>query len=147
MLYWHWLALGLALLMAEMFLASFFVFWFGLGALLVGLLTWLSPDIGLTAQLLAWTVSSGLFTGLWFRFLRPRMADRTRAGDARAAAIGEVGRVLRPPQGERRGVVRFTTPLLGDDEWDFICDQPLAVGDRVVVRDFSGNTLIVEKRA
>ena len=53
MLYWHWLALGLALLMAEMFLASFFVFWFGLGALLVGLLTWLRPDVGLTVQLLA----------------------------------------------------------------------------------------------
>lgn len=146
MLYWHWLALGLALLMAEMFLASFFVFWFGLGALLVGLLTWLRPGIGLTVQLLAWTVSSGLFTCLWFRFLRPRMADRTRAGNARAAVIGEVGRVLRTPQGERRGVVRFTTPLLGDDEWDFICDDPLAIGDRVAVKDFSGNTLIVEKR-
>ncbi|GAB4354945.1 MAG: hypothetical protein Kow0073_11820 [Immundisolibacter sp.] len=146
MLYWHWLALGLALLMAEMFTAGFFVFWFGLGALLVGLLTWLRPDIDLTVQLLAWTVSSGLFTGLWFRLLRPRMSDRTRAGDARAAVIGEVGRVLRTPEGERRGVVRFTTPLLGDDEWEFICDEPLAIGDRVVVKDFSGNTLIVGKR-
>jgi membrane protein implicated in regulation of membrane protease activity len=43
-------------------------------------------------------------------------------------------------------VVRFTTPLLGDDEWDFICDTEVAVGDRVQVKDLSGNTLIVEKR-
>ena len=67
---------------------------------------------------------------------------------ALAFGIGtsEVGRVLRAPEGERRGVVRFTTPLLGDDEWDFICDQPLAIGDRVAVKEFSGNALIVEKR-
>ena len=87
MLYWHWLALGLALLMAEMFLASFFVFWFGLGALLVGLLTWLRPDVGLTVQLLAWTVSSGLFTGLWFRFL-PRRSFPPQRGPQRPEGPG-----------------------------------------------------------
>jgi len=146
MQYWHWLVLGMALLMAELFIASFFVFWFGLGALLVGLLLWLDPTLGPAWQVLAWSVSSGLLTALWFRYLRPLMKDRTHAGDARAAVIGESGRVLRPPQDGRRGVVRFTTPLLGDDEWEFICDGPLAIGDRVYVKEFSGNALIVEKR-
>jgi membrane protein implicated in regulation of membrane protease activity len=36
--------------------------------------------------------------------------------------------------------------LLGDDEWDFICETEVAVGDRVQVKELSGNTLIVEKR-
>lgn len=146
MLYWQWLALGMALLMAELFLASFFVFWFGLGALLVGALVWLKPGLDPAWQLLGWSVASGLMTLLWFRYLRPLMKDRTQAGNARAAVIGEAGRVLRAPQGDQRGAVRFTTPLLGNDEWDFICDQPVAIGDRVYVKDFSGNTLIVEKR-
>lgn len=146
MLYWQWLALGMALLMAELFLASFFVFWFGLGALLVGALLWLQPGLDPAWQLLGWSVASGLMTLLWFRYLRPLMKDRTQAGDARAAVIGEAGRVLRAPHGDQRGAVRFTTPLLGDDEWDFICNQPVAIGDRVYVKDFSGNTLIVEKR-
>lgn len=144
--YWQWLALGMALLMAELFMASFFVFWFGLGALLVGGLVWLEPDLDPALQLLGWSVASGLLTLLWFRYLRPLMKDRTQAGNARAAAIGESGRVLRPPHGDKRGIVRFTTPLLGNDEWEFICDGAVATGDRVYVKDFSGNTLLVEKR-
>ncbi len=146
MLYWQWLALGMALLMAELFLTSFFVLWFGLGALLVGALVWLDPALEPAWQLLGWSVTSGLMTLLWFRYLRPRMKDKTQAGNARAAVIGEAGRVLRAPHGDKRGMVRFTTPLLGDDEWEFICDGPVATGDRVYVKDFSGNTLIVEKR-
>jgi membrane protein implicated in regulation of membrane protease activity len=138
--------LGMALMIAEMFLASFFVIWFGLGALLVGMCLWIEPGLSLGIQLLLWTAASGLMTLLWFRYLRPLMKDRTHAGNARDAAIGEAGRVLRAPHGDQRGVVRFTTPLLGDDEWQFICDEPVAVGDRVYVKDFSGNTLIVAKR-
>jgi membrane protein implicated in regulation of membrane protease activity len=38
------------------------------------------------------------------------------------------------------------TPVLGAEEWPFICEQVVAVGDRVVVTDISGNTLIVAKR-
>ncbi|MGK2942094.1 MAG: NfeD family protein [Immundisolibacter sp.] len=146
MQYWHWLMLGMALIIAELFITSFFVFWFGLGALLVGLLVWLNPTLGSAWQVFGWSLASGLMTLLWFRYLRPLMKDRTQAGNARAAVIGEAGRVLRAPHGDKRGTVRFTTPLLGDDEWEFICDGSVVIGDRVYVKDFSGNTLVVEKR-
>jgi membrane protein implicated in regulation of membrane protease activity len=122
------------------------VFWFGLGALLVGLLVWLNPTLGIAWQIIGWSLTSGLMTLLWFRYLRPLMKDRTQAGNARAAVIGEAGRVLRAPHGTKRGMVRFTTPLLGDDEWEFICEGSVVIGDRVYVKDFSGNTLVVEKR-
>jgi hypothetical protein len=36
--------------------------------------------------------------------------------------------------------------VLGDDEWEFICDEPVALGDRVMITEISGNTLIVKKR-
>jgi hypothetical protein len=36
--------------------------------------------------------------------------------------------------------------MLGSDEWPFICDQGVSLGERVIVTDISGNTLIVEKR-
>jgi hypothetical protein len=42
-------------------------------------------------------------------------------------------------------MVRFTTPLLGSDEWSFICDTAVSAGDRVTVADISGNTLVVKK--
>jgi hypothetical protein len=91
-------------------------------------------------------VSSCIFALLWFKFLRPLMRDRTKAGISREAALGESGQVIRAPEPGGRGLVRFTTPLLGSDEWRFICEQPVSIGDRVFVKEISGNTLIVEKR-
>jgi hypothetical protein len=35
---------------------------------------------------------------------------------------------------------------LGADEWPFISEEKIVSGDRVFVKDVSGNTLIVEKR-
>ena len=141
--YWHWLVFGMVLIIAELFIPSFTIFWFGLGALAVGGLLWLAPTLGLTAQLLLWAVFSALLTAFWFLFMKPRMQDKTRAGMSREALLGETGQVIREPDGERRGLVRFSTPLLGSDEWSFICDEPVRVGDRVQIRDVSGNTLIV----
>jgi membrane protein implicated in regulation of membrane protease activity len=141
--YWHWLVFGMLLIIAELFIPSFTIFWFGLGARAGGALLWLAPSLGLTAQLLLWAVFSSLLTAFWFLFMKPRMQDKTRAGMAREALLGETGQVIREPDGERRGTVRFSKPLLGSDEWSFICDEPVRVGDRVQIRDVSGNTLIV----
>jgi membrane protein implicated in regulation of membrane protease activity len=131
--------------MAEIFIPSFTIFWFGLGGLLVAGLMLLFAGISITWQLFIWAIASSGFTFLWFKFIRPRMTDRTRAGIAREAAIGETGQVIREPNQGRRGTVRFPIPLLGSDEWSFICDSTVSVGDRVTVAEISGNTLMVKK--
>ena len=143
--YWHWLVFGMILIMAEIFVPSFTIFWFGLGGLVVASLMLLFPGVSLTWQLFIWAIASCIFTFLWFKFIRPMMTDRTRAGIAREAAIGETGQVIREPSDGRRGMVRFSTPLLGSEEWPFICDAAVSLGDRVTVADFSGNTLMVKK--
>jgi membrane protein implicated in regulation of membrane protease activity len=74
------------------------------------------------------------------------MSDRTKAGISREAVLGEAGHVIKVPEEGSRGIVRFATPLLGSDEWPFICEQEVSMGDRVFIKDISGNTLIVEKR-
>lgn len=145
LLYWHWLLLGIALVIAEIFLVSFTILWFGLGAVVVGVVLWLFPALPVAIQLLLWVLLSCGFALYWFRFFKPRMVDKTQSGIAREAAIGEAGQVIRVPVEGGRGIVRFTTPILGDDEWEFICEQQVELGDRVFIRDFSGNTLIVVK--
>ena len=145
--YWHWLAFGLLLLIVELFALSFTIVWFGLGALLVGLALLLIPGLPVIGQLLCWAIASSLLTFLWFRYLKPRMTDRTKAGLSREAALGASGQVIKAPSDDQRGQVRFTTPLLGADEWSFICEHAVSIGDRVIVTDISGNTLIVETRA
>jgi inner membrane protein len=127
-------------------LYHFTIFWFGLGAIIVAGLLWLFADLSFSWQLFLWALASCGFTLLWFKFFRPLMKDRTKAGIAREAIVGETGHVIKAPEEGKRGIVRFATPLLGDDEWPFISTEKIAPGDRIVVKDISGNTLIVEKR-
>ncbi len=144
-LYWHWLVLGMVLIITELLVPSFTIFWFGLGALLVGGLVFFFSDIILAWQVFLFAIASGVFTLLWFVFLKPYMTDRTKAGISGEAALGQSGLVISSPGEKNRGKVRFTTPLLGSDEWPFICEEAVMPGDRVFVREISGNTLIVGK--
>lgn len=146
-LYWHWLVFGMVLMIAEMLIPSFTIFWFGLGGLIVGGALWLFPELTLSWQLFLWAAASSLFTVLWFKFFKPLMPDRTKAGISREAILGETGQVVKVPLEKNEGIVRFTTPVLGSDEWPFICEEKVNPGDRVFIKDISGNTLIVGKRA
>lgn len=141
----HWLTLGLVLLIAELFGQSMAILWFGLGALVVAGILFFFPAVSIEWQLFVWAVCSGVLTLAWFAWIRPRMADKTRAGQAYEAMVGETGTVIRVPGAGTRGIVRFPRPLMGSDEWPVICDQELKLGERVVVKDVSGNTLVVEK--
>ena len=113
---------------------------------LIAALLFFVPGIDLSWQLFVWAILSGWLTFMWFRFFKPFMADRTKAGISREAIVGETGHVITAPGEGRRGTIRFSRPLLGSDEWPFICDHEVTAGDRVVVREVSGNTLIVEKK-
>ncbi len=144
LLYWHWILLGMVLMVAEIFMPSFTILWFGLGALVVGLVL-LLVTISFTMQLLLWTISSIVFTVFWFKYFKPKMADKTTASSAREKVIGEFGQVIKLPTEGSRGKVRFVIPILGDDEWDFISEDSVEIGDRVHISEISGNTLIVVK--
>ena len=146
MAYWYWLAFGMGLMAVELFLPSFTALWFGIGAIIVGVLLLAMPGISLTWQVLIWAIASATFTVAWFRYFRNRSPDRTKAGLGREAVLGEAAIVLHAAVGEKRGMVRFGAPKLGSDEWQFICRQAVTEGDRVIVDDVSGNTLIVSKR-
>lgn len=145
LLYWHWIVFGIALMLSEMFLASFFVLWFGAAAVVIGALVFLFPGLATTWQIFLWTMLSSALALAWFKYLKPLAIDKTKAGLSREAFMGEIGQVLSPPNGEKRGTLRFPAPLMGSDEWLFISQDAVATGDRVTVTDFSGNTLIVKK--
>ena len=144
-LYWHWIVFGIALMLAELVIPTFFALWFGGAAVLVGLLLLAMPELAVSWQVVIWTVFSVLLAIGWFKFLKPLSVDRTKAGLSREAVLGEVGQVIRVPGEETRGSVRFSIPVLGADEWQMISRDELAAGDRVRVIDVSGNALVVEK--
>ncbi|MBA56076.1 MAG: hypothetical protein CMK89_16615 [Pseudomonadales bacterium] len=144
-LYWHWVVLGVLLMLSEIVLTTFFVLWFGIAAVLMGGVLFVAPGIDLTWQILIWTILSSVLAFVWFKFLKPLSIDKTKAGLSREAIVGEVGQVISVPHDGKRGRLRFPAPILGTDEWLIISQDALAEGDRVRVKDVSGNSLIVEK--
>jgi membrane protein implicated in regulation of membrane protease activity len=144
MLYWHWFILGVLLIIGEIFIPSFTILWFGLGALVVGVATALL-DIPFSGQLLLWTLASVAFTLLWFRVFKPKISQDNSGDSARVSAIGESGQVIKTPTQTTNGKVRFSTPILDRDEWEFVCESEVALGDRLVIKEISGDLLQVEK--
>jgi inner membrane protein len=142
--WWTWVVGGIALILAELAIPSFFIVWFGLGAILVGLLMLALPDLSLTAQLAVWTVASLAMVVLWFRVFK-RSFYRTRIGTADGGVIGEIGVLVSAVAPFERGKVRFQRPLLGSEEWVCLADAAIAAGERVRVVAVEGSYLKVGK--
>jgi len=143
-LWWHWLVVGMVLIGLELVVPSFTIIWFGLGAVLVGIVMVFAPGYPLPAQILTWTVVSAVLTIAWFRFFNPR-SNKTFSGSAKGAVVGETGLVIRAAKPYARGTVKFQLPLLGADEWPCMAEESLKVGDRVKVVDVEGHVMKVEK--
>ena len=100
--WWHWIVLGIALIIAELAVPQFVLIWFGLGALLVGLSLVVLPGLGATAQFLLWTLASLAMIVLWFRVFK-RGAHKTRIGMSDANVVGEIGVLTRDVEPFRTG--------------------------------------------
>ena len=143
--YWHWIVIGLLLSCLEIFVPSFVMLWFGIAAILVGLIILVIP-MSFTFQLLIWiAISVGLLV-FWHKKISPRMKNETLAGLSREAIIGKDGIVLDYSSEQGRGKMRFSAPVLGNDEWEILSEETIQAGDRVKVTDLSGNTLIVKPK-
>ncbi|TCB52652.1 NfeD family protein [Acinetobacter sp. ANC 4779] len=141
---WHWFVLGVLLILSELVLPAFAALWFGIAAIMVGVLFWLFPMMGFTTQLVTWIILSVLCTLLWFKFIKPLSTDKTKAGLSREATIGQVGMVIQIHMEHDLITVRFPMPVLGSDEWNCRSLEPVRVGDRVRVVDILGNDLVVK---
>lgn len=133
MAWWHWIVLGVVLVLLELVVPSFTLFWFGLGALVTGLMLVMLPALSLKWQLLVFLVSSVAFTVCWFRYFVPRKKIKGLLHDQQSA-IGQTGiaasRALIPGE---KGRVVFSVPVLGDESWLFVADEPIMTGSRLRV--------------
>ena len=140
--WWHWVVLGLCLSIAELAIPAFFIIWFGIGAIAVGLLLLVAPDISLASKLVLWAVISSSLDLVWFRYLRPR--TMTVIGTSAANVTGEIGVLVSDLCPNSRGQVRFQKPILGADAWECYADENIKAGERVRVIAVEGNYIKVE---
>lgn len=141
--WWHWVVLGLCLAMTELAIPAFFIIWFGIGAIGVGIALLIAPDIAVATQILLWSGLSVVLAGFWFRYLKPR--TMTFVGTSAASIASEVGILLADISPETRGQVRFQKPILGSDVWECYADARIKAGERVRVVVVEGSFIKVEE--
>lgn len=140
--WWMWLVIGLVLATLEIITLSFFILWFGLGALLVSLLSYVVPELSIASQVLAWAVLSSLMAAIWFKAFKSRSPDSRWTADD---VLGEMGLLTASVAEFQKGRVRFQKPILGNEEWVCISNAEIPSGARVRLVAIEGNTARVEK--
>lgn len=141
--YWHWIVLGLILITCELIAPVFVLLWLGTAAIAVGIIM-SAVTISTPVQLILWIIFSTGFIALWHIFISPKIKDKTLAGLSREAIVGQIGMVIFYSEDQGRGKLKFSAPVVGNDEWEFIHSEALSNGDKVQVVDISGNSLLVK---
>ncbi|MBL0207918.1 MAG: NfeD family protein [Propionivibrio sp.] len=141
--WWHWVVLGLCLAMSELAVPAFFIIWFGIAAIGVGIALLIDPSLAVPTQILLWAGLSIALVGVWFRYLKPLTV--TRVGTSSAHVTGEVGILVADINPEIRGQVRFQKPVLGSDLWDCYADTAIKAGERVCIVVVEGSFIKVKE--
>ena len=143
-LWWHWIVLGIVLMLLELAVPAFFLIWFGAAAVLVGIATAVYPAFPFVYQVVVWTLVSIALIWFWFKVFK-RGHHKTRVGMSKGALVGEIGLVIRDLRSFEKGQIRFQKPVLGDEVWEAISDEEIRIGERVKVLDVEGNILKVAR--
>ncbi|MFJ4395543.1 NfeD family protein [Pseudomonas sp. NPDC089396] len=137
MQWWIWLVFGIGLILLELVLPTFFIIWFGIGAVLVSLIALAAPSLHLDMQVLLWALFSSGTTLLWFKLLKRKQPDVRWTADS---VIGEVGMLVHSVSQFEKGRVRFQKPILGNEEWVCVAAGDIPSGERVRLVAIEGNT-------
>lgn len=147
--YTAWLIFGLVLILSELAIPNCIIMWFGFGAIYVGGLLYFIPSLSLNWQVFLWIIFSTINIIAWFKYFKKILTDRTMAGMSLEAAIGQQGLIIKSNIDSEsvniKGRIRFNIPLMGETDWDFICNEKLKVGDSAKVVNVTGNSFLVEK--
>jgi len=141
MLWWHWIILGLVLIVSEIAMPLFVIIWFGLSAIIVGFID-LIFSTTFTQELTIWMILSVVLLILWFKFFKEKSITQSGQSDFRFKTKGLVTEDI--PVGER-GKVRFEAPVLGSSEWHAISDENLKVGTTIRIVDVNGQLIKVSR--
>lgn len=140
--YWHWLAFGLVLLILEMFAPGAILLWFGVGALVVGVLQLVMP--GLMSPEIQWLIFSLISVAsliAWKQYAKKHKLDQDDdTGYLNQRSKSLVGREFNLSNAIINGVGKVR---VGDSYWR-VEGPDLGEGQKVKVVGFEGATLKVE---
>lgn len=139
--WWHWIILGLVLIISEMATGTFISLGFGIAAIATGVLDLIIP-LGFVAQLGIWIVLGTAFVIVLFKwFNREPTVSSTGQSSYGFDIPGSVTQAIHP---HHRGKVVFDTPVLGTTEWNATSSHDLEEGRRIKIVEVKGQLIEVE---
>ena len=136
---WKWIILGAILLALELAAPGAFMMWLGLSAVLVGILTFIWPDLSWQWQGVAFAVFAVASIPLWRRFAHNVEPPEERPYlNRRADAMVGQTYTLDKPIVDGVGTIR-----VGDTVWR-VSGRDCGAGSRVKVTRVDGANLLVE---
>ena len=139
-LYWHWWAFGLVLLVAEMLLPTgFFLIWIGAAAILVGAVSWVMPALSWEVEMVMFGVLSIASFLVWKRFRPVNIGSDQPSLNRRGHSY--VGRTFTLASPIVNGVGKLH---VDDSQWR-ISGADAEAGTQVKVVAVDGATLKVER--
>jgi len=139
-LWWHWIVLGIALLILDMSLNTFFILGLGVAAIAVGIID-LFLQTTFTAELSIWMILSILVIAAWFKWFRQNPVTESGQSNYRLDTLGTVIENIQP---HSRGKVTFDTPVLGNTSWHATSKIDIDKNTRVKIVQINGQLIEVE---
>jgi membrane protein implicated in regulation of membrane protease activity len=127
--FWHWIALGLLLLIVEMSGTGGYLLWIGIAAGITGGILFLAPELGWQAQVLIFSAASVACALGWWQYQKrnPRVVDEPLLNKRGAQYVGRVF-TLSDAIENGRGKIR-----VDDSFWEVSSTEDIPVGARVKV--------------
>jgi membrane protein implicated in regulation of membrane protease activity len=140
-LWWHWIILGILLIIIELSIGTFFILGLGIGAILVGILD-LLIGLSFTGALGIWILFSILTIIIWFKYYKETTISTSGQSNRGLDTLGTVSKEIKA---NGRGEVVFDTPVLGNTSWDATSKSDIEAGSRVNIKEINGQLIVVEK--
>lgn len=139
-IWWIWMIVAAFFLIAEIFTMGFFLFWFGIGAAVAGVLALLGVGVGW--QLAAFVLVSGVLFVVSRRFAE-RFSKKQPPGIGADRMVGAEGVVLE----EIDNVKNTGRVRVKKDEWraDSEMGEIMPEGTRISVTRMDGTHLVVRR--
>lgn len=141
LLWWHWIIFGLLLVVSEIVMPLFVIIWFGLAAIIVGIIDLIFVT-SFSLEIAIWTVLSVALLFVWFRFFKMQSINKSGQSNVRLATKGVV---IEQISHAKRGKVRFETPVLGSSEWPATSEDNLEIDTIVQIVEINGQLIKVAK--
>jgi membrane protein implicated in regulation of membrane protease activity len=127
--FWHWIALGLLLLIVEMSGAGGYLLWVGIAAGVTGSVLFVEPELSWQLQVLVFSISSVVCTLAWWQYQQkyPRVVDEPLLNKRSAQYIGRIF-VVSDPIKNGRGKIR-----VDDSFWEVSAAEDIPAGVNVKV--------------